>query len=85
MSPKLHVRLFRAERWIESGAGTVPGAEALDRQVNAWVDRTGHRIVSVSTPGLYRAWSDPQQTTLHEIETLVVLYSRNPNLPCDED
>lgn len=81
---KVNVKMFRAERTLQPGEPAKLGAEALDAQINAWVERTGHTVQSISAPGLYRAWVDQAQTALHEVETVLVLYLANPFLPPEE-
>jgi hypothetical protein len=76
--------MFRAERTLAPGEPAQLGTEALDHQINLWVDRTGHQVQSISAPGLYRAWADQGQTRLHEVETVLVLYVSNPFLPPTE-
>jgi hypothetical protein len=52
----------------------VTQSKPLDAAINAWVDKTGNEIVTVSTPGMFMQWMDKERITRLVIASVMVTY-----------
>ena len=86
MTRLFKTKMFSEQLVIDRAPNTETGwsaptklSDAVDKQINDWVDKTGNEVVSVSTPGLYMTWLDPDKIKKLIFVSVMVMYI--PSVP----
>jgi hypothetical protein len=79
MSRVLRVKLFQAVQGDPANPlAAAEATEPLDRQINAWLERTGHELAGITAPAIQREFADPGQTRVRTTVAAFVTYRANP-------